>query len=293
VEAGHGRTAAKLRSYLSAAYSAAMGARTDPAAPHDLRAFGIRINPIASISAKSLARFNRARDRRLSAEELSALLQRLDGMDHDARRDAIQLSLYLGGQRPAQLLRARPGDVDLSAATITLYDAKGSRKQPRRHVLPLTRKAVAIAKRRLDAAEAAAKKRAEAALPAEMSERIGEWLFSLDGAAAVRPETLSNYTAELCKAMMKEREIREPFELRDLRRTCETMLASLKVSSDVRAMILSHGLGGIQKRHYDFHDYALEMRAALEKWAKHLDHLAAGKVAKVVHGEFGKAKQHA
>ena len=55
--------------------------------------------------------------------------------------------------------------------------------------------------------------------------------------------------------------------MRDLRRTAETHMAALGISSDVRAQIQSHGLGGIQARHYDRHDYMPEKRAALEKWA--------------------------
>ncbi len=46
-----------------------------------------------------------------------------------------------------------------------------------------------------------------------------------------------------------------PFSLRDLRRTAETHMAALGISSDVRAQIQSHSLGGIHARHYDRHDY--------------------------------------
>ena len=70
-------------------------------------------------------------------------------------------------------------------------------------------------------------------------------------------------------------QVRENFELRDLRRTTEAMLAALKVPSDIRAQLLSHGLGGVQNRHYDRHDYALENRQALERWARHLTKLKA------------------
>src|SRR5258706_8758892 len=68
-----------------------------------------------------------------------------------------------------------------------------------------------------------------------------------------------------------------PFELRDIRRTCETMLASLGVTREVRAQIQSHGLGGIQQRHYDRHDYWHEKMAALETWNAYLDRLRKGK----------------
>jgi integrase len=61
---------------------------------------------------------------------------------------------------------------------------------------------------------------------------------------------------------------RGPFSMRDLRRTAETHMAALGISSDVRAQIQSHGLGGIQARHYDRHDYMPEKRAALSMWAQ-------------------------
>jgi len=37
-------------------------------------------------------------------------------------------------------------------------------------------------------------------------------------------------------------------------------------------------LGGVQKRHYDQHDYLEEKRAALQLWASHLAALKAGTV---------------
>src|SRR5437879_3110744 len=107
-------------------------------------------------------------------------------------------------------------------------------------------------------------------------------MFSSDGKRALRPETVSTIVTEISGAMVKAKEAREEFQLRDIRKTCETMLAALGISSDVRGMLQSHGLGGVQKRHYDFHKYALEMRAALEKWQRHLERIAAGKSAKVI-----------
>jgi len=55
-----------------------------------------------------------------------------------------------------------------------------------------------------------------------------------------------------------------PFTVGDLRRTVETRLAALGVSLEVRGQLQSHGLGGVQARHYDRHDYLNEKREALE-----------------------------
>lgn len=267
VEANKGRTADKLRSYLRAAYQLAVESKTNPAAPLALRAYGVKVNPIASIGA--LSQFNRARDRALSAPELAAFLRHLDALPPGAKRDALHLSLLLGGQRPMQLLRLKAVDVDLSADTITLYDRKGARSQPRRHVLPLAEEAHEILQRRLAATGTN--------LP----------LFSSDGESQMRHETISVLVTDIAEKMRTADppEARESFQLRDLRRTCETMLASLKISSDVRAQLQSHGLGGVQQRHYDRHDYMVEKRRALQKWAKHLARLKAKRQDEMVLGK--------
>jgi hypothetical protein len=59
------------------------------------------------------------------------------------------------------------------------------------------------------------------------------------------------------------------------------MLASLGVSSDARAQLQSHGLGGVQTRHYDRHDYMAEKRQTLKTWGRHLERLKTGSTASV------------
>jgi hypothetical protein len=115
VAAGKGRTAGKLRSYLRAAYALALRSKTDPAAPIALQGFGIQSNPIASIDAKSLSRFNKPRTRTLQAGELGSFLRRLRDQPATPKRDALALCLLLGGQRPTQLLRLNPSTSILAA----------------------------------------------------------------------------------------------------------------------------------------------------------------------------------
>ena len=62
----------------------------------------------------------------------------------------------------------------------------------------------------------------------------------------------------------------ESFDLRDIRRTAETHLAKIGVIQDIRAQLLSHGISGVQARHYDRHGYEKEKRAALERWEDYL-----------------------
>jgi integrase len=270
VEKGKGRTAGKLRSYMRAAYALAIKSEHDAAAPATLRHFGIEANPVADTAA--LSEFNRTRERALTAGELRAYLQRLEALEETPARDALLLLLYLGGQRPEQLLRVAPADVDLQAPTLVVLDPKGKRSQPRVHVLPLPARCLPIVERRLEAAGDA------------------PWLFTSDGVRRTRVETLTDYVREISAAVAKDPVLKAAkaskgeFQLRDIRRTCETMLASLGVSRDIRGQLLSHGLGGVQVRNYDRHSYLHEKVEALDIWNAYLSRLKRGHVdpAKVV-----------
>jgi hypothetical protein len=102
------------------------------------------------------------------------------------------------------------------------------------------------------------------------------WLFSTDDRAGMREETISELVKNLSVEMVEAGEAREPFQLRDLRRTAETMLAKLGTGPNIRGEVQSHGLGGVQKRHYDQHDYLEEKRTALQLWASHLATVKVG-----------------
>jgi integrase len=274
VDKGKGRTAGKVRSFLRAAYALAIRSKMHPALPQIMRTFGIVANPLASTAA--LSQFNRTCKRHLNAFELGAFLKRIDGLSPGPKKYALELCLDLGGQRPTQLLRAREIDVNLPGGTITIYDPKGARTQPRVHMLPLTQSTIVIVKRRLDAVQIA---RDEAKRKGQADNVLAGgsmWLFSTDDRTGMREETISELVKNLSEEMVKAGEAREPFQLRDLRRTAETMLAKLGTGPNIRGEVQSHGLGGVQKRHYDQHDYLEEKRAALQLWASHLAALRAG-----------------
>ena len=116
IDAGKGRTAAKLRAYLRAAYSMAMRAGLDPTVPAAFSAFGVEVNQLERLP--SLSQFSKALDRALTLPELRLFWERLQKKPEGAARDAISAALMLGGQRPRQLLRATAADVDETAGTI-------------------------------------------------------------------------------------------------------------------------------------------------------------------------------
>jgi hypothetical protein len=54
------------------------------------------------------------------------------------------------------------------------------------------------------------------------------------------------------------------FQAKRIRSGVETLLASARISTDTRGRLQSHGISGVQARHYDGHDYLSEKREALE-----------------------------
>lgn len=269
VEAGKGRQAAKVRSYLRAAYSLAMRAEGDATAPAALLGFEIEHNPVADTA--SLSQFNRARDRVLTEGELREYWKRLKPMD-SATAAACKVQLLTAGQRWEQLLRATVHDFDAHASTLTLRDPKGRREQPRVHVVPLPAEAVKILE-------------ARAKLARDLK---SEWLFTSDGKARMVQSTPAALIEDLSAAMVADDTATAPFLPSDLRRTAETQLAAMGISRDVRGQIQSHGLGGVQARHYDRHDYMTEKRAAIDAWAHWLTTGKRG--AKVVQIRKAKSK---
>lgn len=90
----------------------------------------------------------------------------------------------------------------------------------------------------------------------------------------MRVETASAAVSDIVKLMVEQEQARGHFKMRDIRRTCETTLAAMGVSQEVRVQLQSHGLGGVQNRHYGRHKYMDEKRHALDAWMRHLAKLS-------------------
>lgn len=262
--AGKERTAGVLRSYLSAAFNAARKARFDAKLPSDLIAYGVKDNPAELIATIPVNRGTR----NLTAEELRHYMAALS--DDNLSDLALKLDLYTGGQRMAQLLRPKTSDYDKDTSTLRLWDGKGKRISPREHLLPLAPKGVAIVEKLIERA----RKLEEANAQKEGREPSYSnlWLFSNHGKTKLSDTTPGKRVSDISKAMKGE-----SFDLRDIRRTCETMLAGMRVHKDIRAQLLSHGLSGVQDAHYDRHGYIDEKRAALLAWERRLDDISKGK----------------
>ena len=186
------------------------------------------------------------------------LSTRLSKTDCALHTRALRLLILLGGQRLKQLLRIRVEQVDFESETILLLDPKGRRTVPREHCLPLLS----------DAAE-------EVRRLVQHARDVGsQHLFPGRGTnTPMAPDAVSKLVRQIQKEMIVAGTATSHFQFSDLRRTAETLLASLGVSKDVRAQLQSHGLGGVQTRHYDRYEYMAEKRAALLLWEGYLRNL--------------------
>lgn len=234
IEAGKGRSANKLRSYLRAAYQCAIDVRTTASVPVAFKSFGVTTNPVAQ--TKRSAQFDKADKRPLSVPELRTywkVIENVSGLPGAA----LRIHLLSGGQRMEQLVRLRWGDV--REDSFTLYDAKGRPGAgAREHLLPMTPELA----------------RAFATLP-----RAGEYAISASkGKTPLVSTTLAGWArAAVGSALVG-------FQLKRVRSGVETALAAQGVSREIRGHLQSHGLTGVQARHYDAHDYVPEKRRALE-----------------------------
>jgi len=218
--------------------------------------FGIHRRLVASTPVQLLYRpggKERPRERVLTEGELQTFLKDPIAATRYQRLAHVITLLLLTGQRRGELALARWSDVDFKARTWTIPDANA--KGGRGHVVPLTDWALE---------EFQALKRMAAA-------KRSPWVLPANGGAQhIDPKQLTRGIAK-CQARFKKQGI-EGFVLHDLRRTCRTNLSRLKVEPHVAERVLNHAqetIAGI----YDRHAYMDEKRAALEKWAAHLEAL--------------------
>lgn len=242
-DAGKLREAAKVRSYLKAAYSAAIRARQDARGLAALRDLRLSSNPARDLVTIEGA--INARERALSVAELRAYWTRIADVPGTTGA-LLQFHLLTGAQRAEQLGRLTTKDYDKDLQTIRFRDGKGRRKVPRIHDVPLIPAAINA----MDAMQGGA---------------LGHFVFTLTGGESGAVYSTVRYRVrEVVDAMRNAGELENgDFTLGDLRRTVETRLAAAGVSVEVRAQLQSHGLGGVQARHYDKHGYLEEKRQAL------------------------------
>jgi integrase len=196
-----------------------------------------------------------ARTRVLSDDELRALWL---ASEHDgALGQAIQV-LILTGQRRSEVGHMCWPEIDEERQLWTLPAART--KNAREHEIPLSSQTWALIEARPRFADC-------------------PFVFSVDGRRPV-----NNWDKVKRRISTRAGLTANDWRLHDLRRTCASGMQKLGVSVPVIERALNHASGtfrGIVGT-YQTHDYADEVRIALQKWADRVEEIVGGKPAKVV-----------
>jgi integrase len=190
------------------------------------------------------------RDRVLSDADLVRVWRATEAMGGAA--GAYLRLLILTGQRRSEAATMKWADIDFGKAVWTLPREKV--KGDRSHDVPLSPQAMTVI----------------GSMP-----RIGTSPFVFTGRGNVRDVPVSGFSkikAAIDDVMAKDGKAIAPWRLHDLRRTAGTGMARLGVPVVTISRVLNHAEGGVTKIYvrYGFLD---EKRAALEKWANHIEKL--------------------
>jgi integrase len=223
-------------------------------------------SPAASIK-RPTAEKDRERERVLADWEIRAFWRACAEMGAFGR--AFQLMLATG-QRRSEVGATTWGEIDRTEALWTL--GKVRTKAKRIHDVPLSELSLSIV---------------------GDCPKTGVFVFASGRSGGARdgqdprPVALSGWgkaKERLDSLMLKHTEANgqrpaeeiEEWRLHDLRRTAATHMARLGVDRLVISKVLNHAEGGVTKR-YDRHRYDVEKRAALDRWALHLQAIVDGK----------------
>jgi Arm DNA-binding domain len=254
LDKGLNRTADKLRAYVGAAYNAALSADSDPLASRELMGFGLEANPVALVKPIPDGG-SQTCDRVLSNKELGDYLEAISLLPDGDEKDLLLMQIFTAGQRFRQLagatLQILNGNIEAAA-----IDSKGRRSKPRSHYIPLTGPALIIYERRGKLFEYADERNKNGGLDRGPLTRFCD--------------NVSRRVTEMSEQLLKEEKISSPFKAGAVRRSAETWLMSQRYSREQVGQLLSHGIVGIQAKHYDRHDYREIKLEMLQRWHSYL-----------------------
>ena len=208
--------------------------------------FGLEHNPCNNINGKTFIGEKQPRARHLSDDEIRAFWQTCEEMGYP--HGDLGRALLLTATRHREMAAAPWSEFDMPQAKWTI--AQERFKSNSEHAVPLVPAMLELLE----------------ALPRFKS---GTCLFSTTYGRV--PTDITEKVKNKIDRRMAEilgREV-QPWRVHDLRRTVRTHLAALRIPDHIAEMVLGHGKKGLQ-RVYDQHQYEVEIREALEKWAARL-----------------------
>lgn len=242
----------RMRSRLHAAFQQALKQEFNPRSYlDDAISFGLTSNPVASIPVQD--DWEQPGNRALSVAELKILWGLLPEQLSHTTSELLKFLIASGGQRPEQLLRSDRSMYQRDHFTIRNKKAgKAGEGEKSLHVVPIN-KLMRLSLREMDA----------------ISETS---LYPFAGRVedqALNVQSLSRAVRKLYGRHKKD--FQGPFTLRDLRRTCKTLMGKAGISKELRDRIQGHAFNDVSSKHYDRYDYFPEKRKGLDRWAAWLE----------------------
>jgi integrase len=202
----------------------------------------------------------KSRDRVLDTDELRFVWRAADDLGFPF--GPIVKLLALTGQRRSEVGGMEWRELDLEKDLWTIPSSRSKNK--RQHAFPLSPEAIAIIKN----------------LPRFSGSRF---VFS-PGNTPPSGFSRAKTRLDVLIAKLNDGNVIEPWTLHDIRRSAASGLAGLGVNLPVIERLLNHvsgsfaGIVGVYQRY----DFAEEMRAAMERWGRHVEALASGDPRNVI-----------
>ncbi|WP_435605872.1 tyrosine-type recombinase/integrase [Pseudomonas knackmussii] len=244
----------RVRSRLHAAFQQALQQDYNPRnyLEHEVR-FGLASNPVSSIPVQE--DWEQPGDRALSPVELKTLWQLLPEHLSITTSELLKFLIASGGQRPEQLLRSERHLYQ--ADHLVIRSKKGVEGERSLHVVPINK----LMRQSLNEMDA-------------ISETSP---YPFQGMAEGKPLNVQSLSRAVSKLYGRHKDkFQGAFTLRDLRRTCKTLMGVAGLDKQLRDRIQGHAFNDVSTKHYDRYDYLKEKKRGLDRWAvwleKHIIH---------------------
>ena len=238
------------RQYIGAAYNFAIKGSRDYTTNIAGRNWRIKSNPIASIPMDKRA--VRPGTRFLDPSEFRTLWLWLEARDERSGLAPALRLIMATGQRVEEILRLDVSSFDRGAETASWTRTKNGLP----HSIPLPRQAIDIL----------------AGLPVNK-----HGLFFPHQRDPSKPKVPQGMKELIARFLEDHPEVPK-FTAKDMRRTFKTLGASAGIAKDDLDRLQNHSRRDVSSVHYNKWSYMPEKRAAMSKWAAHLDLILDGTV---------------
>ncbi len=245
IQAGITTFTNRVRARLHAAFQHGLNQENNPREYlKDGIQFGLKHNPVAGVPVQK--DWEKPGERALSATELGTLWNLLPEELTLVTSELIKFLIATGGQRPTQLLAADRSMYHKDH--VLIRDGKGKAGERTAHAVPLNTLSEECLKR------------------LSMITADNPYPFSgKDIQQSIHTNSLSRAVTKLYSRHKED--FAGPFTLRDIRRTCKTLMGVAGISKEIRDRIQGHAFSDVSSKHYDRYDYFKEKKAALDVWA--------------------------